>query len=303
MLPETYEFWQHRENRLHDRFRLRARDGRSSGSRRDVNIARTSETPGKKCRVRRLFLTAAACAAVIAPSAEASQLVDRNASGIVLAVNARGEALLTYRAEGRVKHVLAWGGINAIAPARGAQQQHFWLDYAGGWGKYHRTYWRGISEPLPPLFGPAARPIGRGLHRARRFVLGRSRRGSALPNFGGMRAPWGWVAFPLTGALAVLTVKQDWARRRWDHSHGSLRYAGRPVYGFHTSVDGRPLDRFGRLIYVDTFDSRHTERDGAARTACDASRFGDLLLRVHAARRSLRPGRGRATASRRSAPA
>jgi hypothetical protein len=44
----------------------------------------------------RLLVTAAICAAMVAPAAIASELVDRNASGVRLAVNGRGEALITY---------------------------------------------------------------------------------------------------------------------------------------------------------------------------------------------------------------
>ena len=34
-------------------------------------------------------------------------------------------------------------------------------------------------------------------------------------------------------------------------------YLGQPVYGFHTTQYGAPTDRFGRLIYLDTFDSTY----------------------------------------------
>jgi hypothetical protein len=78
-----------------------------------------------------------AAVSVAAPTAGASQLIDRNATGVTLLVNAKGEALLTYRAGGRVRHVLAWGAVNAIPPASHAQQLAFKLDYAGGWGKYY----------------------------------------------------------------------------------------------------------------------------------------------------------------------
>ena len=50
-----------------------------------------------------------------ATAAQASQLVDRNAQDISLAVNAKGEALVTYTADGHVRRVLAWGAVNAIA--------------------------------------------------------------------------------------------------------------------------------------------------------------------------------------------
>src|SRR4051812_8164475 len=100
--------------------------------------------------VRRSLLVLAAFAAVasavLAPSAEASQLIDRNAQGVRLEVNAKGEALLTYRAGAHLRRVLAWGAINAIAPTTARAQVAFRLDYAGGWGKYRRDYWKTFTN-------------------------------------------------------------------------------------------------------------------------------------------------------------
>ena len=83
-----------------------------------------------------MLLVAAVAALVAAPTASPSQLLDDNASGVVLAVNGKGEALVTYTANGKQKHVLAWGAVNAIPPARGQKQVEFQLDYSGGYGKY-----------------------------------------------------------------------------------------------------------------------------------------------------------------------
>ena len=68
--------------------------------------------------------------AFAAGTADASQLIDRNAHDVSLAVNAKGEALLTYTAGGTTKHVLAWGAVNAIAPTPNRKQVEFDLDYA-----------------------------------------------------------------------------------------------------------------------------------------------------------------------------
>jgi hypothetical protein len=81
-------------------------------------------------------LLAAALAVVLVPVAGASQLIDRNATDVQLLLNAKGEALISYRSRGREKHVLAWGALNAVASAPGAKQVAFKLDYAGGWAKY-----------------------------------------------------------------------------------------------------------------------------------------------------------------------
>src|SRR5947209_10172673 len=72
--------------------------------------------------------------------ASAAQLIDRNAAGVQIRVDAKGEAMLTYRKGSAVKHVLIWGAVNAIAPKEGAHQAKFKLDYSGGWGTYHTVY-------------------------------------------------------------------------------------------------------------------------------------------------------------------
>jgi hypothetical protein len=56
---------------------------------------------------------------VTALSALAAEVVrDPNARLSSLQVNRKGEALLTYRrADGRVRHVLVWGAVNARVPS------------------------------------------------------------------------------------------------------------------------------------------------------------------------------------------
>jgi hypothetical protein len=88
--------------------------------------------------VRIRFLAfAVVVAAVAAPWASASELVDRNGTNIRLSVNAKGEALLTYKKGGKVMRVLAWGAVDAVAPTTDAPQTALKLDYAGGWKKYY----------------------------------------------------------------------------------------------------------------------------------------------------------------------
>jgi hypothetical protein len=90
-------------------------------------------------RLLALSALAAALAAIVPAVAAGSQLIDRNASGVALAVDAQGRALLTYRAQGRLRRVLAWGAINALAPTRSRPQVAFQLDYSGGSGAFHNT--------------------------------------------------------------------------------------------------------------------------------------------------------------------
>src|SRR5205085_8379406 len=90
-------------------------------------------------RLLALSALAAAFVALVPAVAGASQLIDRNASGVGLAVDAHGRALLTYRAQGKLRRVLAWGAINALAPARSRPQVAFKLDYSGGRGAFRNT--------------------------------------------------------------------------------------------------------------------------------------------------------------------
>jgi hypothetical protein len=83
------------------------------------------------------FAVAVAVAALTAPLASASQLIDRNAQGVRLTVNKKGEALLTYTKGGKVMRVLAWGAVDAVAPTADAPQTELKLDYVGGWKKYY----------------------------------------------------------------------------------------------------------------------------------------------------------------------
>ena len=73
---------------------------------------------------------------------------------MTLQVNAKGEALITYTAQGEVKHVLAWGAVNAIAPTRSRPQLALKLDYAGGWGKYRTNYWKTFKNACHAYDGP-----------------------------------------------------------------------------------------------------------------------------------------------------
>jgi hypothetical protein len=212
--------------------------------------------------LRVLVLFTVVLAAVVATStAGASQLIDRNASGVKLAVNAKGEALITYRAAGKVKHVLAGGAVNAIAPTTARKQLAFNLDYAGGWGKYHRDYWKTFGAKCAAYDGPAL---------AWKVSACKAPDGSywalqawqrMLPNYGvapsATSAVWELRLSHWTGDLPVLTIATDWAWHQWDHLYGTLTYGGSPVYGFKSKSSGEPLDTFGRNIYVDTLGSTY----------------------------------------------
>jgi hypothetical protein len=82
---------------------------------------------------RSIFAAVALAAAVAVHAAGASQVISTSAvTGIELGVDAKGEAMLTYTAGGKVVHVLAYGAVNAVAPRPGGKQVAFKLDYSGG---------------------------------------------------------------------------------------------------------------------------------------------------------------------------
>ena len=50
----------------------------------------------------------------------------------------------------------------------------------------------------------------------------------------------------------------DWSwNGRYHHIFGRLTYLGRPVHGFKTNQFGARKDKYGRLVYLDTFGSKH----------------------------------------------
>jgi hypothetical protein len=198
---------------------------------------------------------AALCVLLLAPSvASASQLIDRNATSVSLTVNARGQALLTYRAHGDFHRVVAWGAVNARVPNPQIPQVQFRKDYSGrSWSS------AGVCRPYT---GPKLAWFVTGCTAPDGSFWAVQSWRRTLPNFDG-RPGSGLGAWELhlshwTGALATLEAWTDWVYAgRYHHLFGRLTYAGQPVYGFAATRVGSPLDGYGRNIYVDTFNSRY----------------------------------------------
>jgi hypothetical protein len=186
-----------------------------------------------------------------------SQLIGRNATGVKLAVDANGEAMISYTAGGRLNHVLALGAVNAIPPNRSHPQIEFKLDYSGGYGKHHVTqYWTQMRGVCLPYDGPAL-AFAVAACKAPDGSYWALQRG--LPDYGVQATPL-QAAHELrlshwTGAIPVLSVTTDHAYRKFDHLFGTFTYGGLGVFGFKSTSTGRPLDTYGRNLYVDTFDS------------------------------------------------
>jgi hypothetical protein len=209
--------------------------------------------------VKRAFVIVVAFMAALASNASASQLVDRNASAIKLEVDSKGEALISYKAHGAQKHVLAWGALNAIAPTKSRPQLAFKLDYAGGWGKYHTDYWKTFKNACGAYGGPKLAWFVTGCTAPDGSYWALQAWQRMLPNYGvkatAAQSVWELRLSHWTGDLPVLTINTDWAWHQWDHLFGTFTYEGQPVFGYKATPGGNPLDTFGRNIYVDTFDS------------------------------------------------
>src|SRR5689334_7995805 len=96
-------------------------NGMSPTATADVS-RRSRQRRARSCGVRALSCLTALVSVLSAGPAAASQLIDRNATDVQLFVDAKGEAMLTYTAGGKTKHVLAWGAVNAIPPNRSRPQ-------------------------------------------------------------------------------------------------------------------------------------------------------------------------------------
>jgi hypothetical protein len=205
-----------------------------------------------------------ALAAAFVASASASQLVNRDVRGITLAVNGKGEALVSYStARGGAQHVLVWGAVNARQPNPALKQVAFKLDYAGGWGKYHKQYWKTFPKGCGAYDGPALPWLVAACKAPDGSYWALQKWQVQLPDLGftpwtaGLRQ-WELHVSHWTTSVAKLDVWQDWVYSgRFHHLFGRYSYMGQPVHGFASTTYGAPTDGYGRLIYLDTHDSAY----------------------------------------------
>jgi hypothetical protein len=202
-----------------------------------------------------------AAVAMYADSAAASQLIDRDARHIRFKVSQDGKAMVSYRARGRGWDVLAWGALNALHPTTARTQVQFRLDRAGGW----KTFGRKLSfrNACRPYDGPPLVHVVTACKAPDGSYWALQRWQRSLPNLGFLpwlpqQRAWALHLSHWTGGLAELEGYTDWSwSGRFHHIFGRLTYRGQPVHGFKTSHYGARLDKYGRLVYLDTFSSRY----------------------------------------------
>lgn len=193
-------------------------------------------------------------------------IADTNVRNVTLAVNTKGEALLTYiRASGTVRHVLAYGAINAN-PSTDATvpQVRFKWDYAGGWGKYRNAkYWKTFRNACQPYDGPALPYFVAGCKAPDGSYWALQSWQRLLPLLGFDAWKPAQIAFEThlshwSGPLPVLEAYAHWTYGgEWQGLFGRLSYLGESVHGFGSTRDGNPRDRYGRNVFIDTFNSAY----------------------------------------------
>jgi len=205
-----------------------------------------------------LAVTALAAVGLWTPTADASQPIARDATGVRLQVNASGQALLTYRVQGRTRHVLAWGAVNAIHPTQKREQVAFRVDYSGGWRSLGRSLQNGFRNVCKPTkVGLTAVVAACRAPDGSYWALQSWQRG--LRNYGlpatGTRDDFELRLSHWTGAVPTLEAGIGWAYRRFHSIFGRYTWRGHGIHGFASTPAGVPLDSFGRNLYVDTFNS------------------------------------------------
>jgi hypothetical protein len=211
----------------------------------------------------RLCVVLAALAATLAVAAPASaaQLLARNASQVSIKVDRQARAVVYYRIGGQQHAAAVWGAIDALPPSLVRKQVEFQIDYSGGFKRLgtplakniHNVCGRYRGPQLPWFVAGCSAPDGS------HWALQSFQR--LIPNLG--LAPW----LPLQRAyelwvshwrdeLPQLEAYAGWfGSRKFHQVFGRLTYQGTPVHGFKASSTGVPLDSYGRLIYLDVFNS------------------------------------------------
>ena len=217
--------------------------------------------------MRSTWLSLALVAAFfIVPSAAASDRLALNASRVTLAVSADGTtAVVAYRSGGTVHHALVWGAVDALPPSQTVPQVRFKIDWTGGWATHRNgRWWQRLGNhcgaydgrQLVALVAACRAPDG-SYWALQSWQPNLPHRGYA-PYRGG-QTDWELDVSHWTTPLAELEVHADWAFNGQAHNlFGRLLYNGAPVHGFHTiRGTGAPQDRYGRGLYINTFDSAY----------------------------------------------
>jgi hypothetical protein len=207
------------------------------------------------------LVVAVTSALTLVPSAFSSQIIAANVTAASLALNDRGDAVISFAdAHGRRRHVLAWGGVNATPP--GVPQPVLSLDYSGGFRKYGKISWQRFDPVCGGYDGPQlAYQVGACKARDGSYwalqVWQRTQPLRGVPAFRPQDMAYELRVSHWTGALAELEVHPNWTYGgTLQGLFGRLTYAGVPVYGVRTPSVTKN-DPQARFVYIDTFNSAY----------------------------------------------
>jgi hypothetical protein len=191
--------------------------------------------------------------------AGAAEIVTRNPTRIKLSTDNQGRAMVSYVQGGRMWHVFYSGAINARQPSRTVPQVKFKVDYSGGRGQ-----WRHFKNTCRHYDGPPLAWFVTACKASDGSYWALQTWQRLLPNAGYVpwkpeQRVWELHLSHWKGPIAQLEVYTSWAYGGRFHSiFGRGTYLGQPIYGFKSTSSGVPLDTFGRLVYLDTFDSAYS---------------------------------------------
>jgi hypothetical protein len=203
-------------------------------------------------------LCTACLALFLALPAAAAEIVTRNATQIHLSTDNQGRAMVSYYQGGRTWHVFYSGAINARSPSPSVKQVKFKADYSGGRGQ-----WRHFKNTCRPYDGPALAWFVTACKAKDGSYWALQAWQRMLPNVGYIpwtheQKVWELHISHWTGETAQLSVYTDWVYGGKFHEvFGRATYNGKPIYGFSTTHSGKPLDTYGRLVFLDTFASAY----------------------------------------------
>ena len=184
------------------------------------------------------------CLALLLPAAAgAAEIVDRNVAAPSLQVNSRNVALVSYSVHGIQRHVLYWGAVDWA--------DTFKRDYSGGWKSHMADYKRFSNsckaytgDPLPFMIAACDAPDGS------HWAIQQWQR--LWNDYGGDKAPNELYISHWRGKIGDLAIQTDYSYHgKHQHLWGTFTFHGKPVFGLRSTLQGVPLDKQGRNIYLD----------------------------------------------------
>ena len=197
--------------------------------------------------------------------AQASAIVTRNATDVVLKVDRKNRAVVYFTANGRRSRVAVWGAVNGKHPsAYPAPQVRFRLDYSGGSKRLGFPLWKRIRNACRPYDGPPLPLFVTGCKTPDGSYWALQSWQRLLPGLGEAPRRWDQRAWELhishwSGPVAELDLYADWVYPpRVEEIFGRLTYRRVGVHGFTwTPVTEIPTEGYGRNVYIDTYNSRY----------------------------------------------